>query len=72
MSQVNLPYSFSSSQIFMRSSCRLKLEMGYKMMIRFFQLVVRKRLVVSENERQQITILLLLILLCYLVFKLYL
>ena len=34
ISQVNFPYSSSSSENISRSSCRLKLEMEYKIIIR--------------------------------------
>ena len=36
ISQVNFPYSSSSSENILRSSCRLKLEMEYKIIIRSF------------------------------------
>ena len=36
ISQVNFPYSSSSSENILRSSCRLRLEMDYKIIIRSF------------------------------------
>ena len=74
ISQVNFPYSSSSYENISRSSCRLKLEMEYKIIICSFlisssKVIGRFR---KKKEKQLIPILSLFIPLCKLVLQLYL